>query len=955
MRWTRAPRIRRVLLFLVAILLVSCTRRENRAIDPLLAGFPEREIAVSLTAGNDSALAQAVRDAGYDATDDFLWTVGRESIKAWRHGDDRRYERACAYTRHLSSVFAIVFHDSSHARRNAFLDRLPPEQQARDLRFRTKMIDTQDQPPASAPERIAAYAALLQSFLAAGDETWAAACKWLLAFEEESRGDDEAMMRLLRESCSDFERLGMTKMSCQALGTLGGKYEKEGKIDSMFVCFERARRISNRSRMGYQGARILTFYAGYYRRIGRLELERLFLNRAIDVARRYNAGWYEVRFVRENMTFHANLGCWDVVETLLQRVRALERKCKGRVLGWSEIELLRVDVLEARLRMQRGDVAGADELFDRVRRRLPELGLSHAYRAEDDEISLYRAEGLLANGRPREALDEVRKTLEQPVSESTDFWLARTALFAAKVSLELGDASAAEALLGTFDRYGETDRSDLRAEWTERDAILGTIRLRRGDVEGARAALEEGLRRLEGSLAEMDAGVASYLMLFECGELRRLMHDVTSADTALGYGGELYWNGLYATLGLNRRLAPSRTPLDARPRPANTQPGDKPTIEGFRVRAQEALAGLSRLGAVHSVYFNRDDVIWRWTASRKGIRRDILDVRPSELDSLVKETIAGMSAGTVAGARTGDAPLPRRLREDLGVLARRFLPDEVRLATETGSIFFVTADGPLSHLPFESFDVGTGAAYDPVLAHWDVAYLRFPSQTRRALSPGPGVVLLTTDPKRGHGSGLSPRGTLGYAAVEGDALTARDPRAVSLGGGPVTKSRVMSLWENAPYIYIAGHTDIAPDAPYLASISVGAPSDSAPDVTQIDIADIRAADLGGCGLVVLSGCSSGTPYLRPETEGPSLGDAFLDAGAGAIIQTFWDVTDEDAMRIMTSFIRRWRDAPAPGGQRPSTASLIHEFCDARRGECRGPKGIRHPSYWASFSIEVSAF
>jgi tetratricopeptide (TPR) repeat protein len=780
---------------------------------------------------------------------------------------------------------------------------------------------------------------------------WAASSKWLMAFEEESRGNDAAMMRFLRESCSDFERLGMAKMACQALGTLGSRFEREGKIDSMVASFERARRISNRSRMGYQGARILTFYAAYYGRTGQLELERALLNEAIKVARRYNAGWYEVRFLRESMSFHAYLDCWDVVETLLQRVRAVERKCEGRVLGWSEIELLRVNVLDARLRMRRGDVAGAEDMFDRVMRRLPKLGLSHAYRAEDDEISFYHAEGLLANGRPREALEKLRRAFERPASESTETWLARTALLAAKISLSAGDADSAKAWLEKFDRFGRADPSELRVEWTERDALLGMARLREGDATAARAILEDGLRRLDGSVAGMDAGVASYLALSNCDKLRTLMHEVISDDADAGYGAELYWGSFSVALGSSRRNARAAVSSDAKRVASRTDADHGPTLNGFRAIARETLAGLSRLGAVHCVYLSRDDRIWRWTASQNGIRRDVLNMRSAELDSLVKRTVEGMAAGSGGG----ESPLAGPLRENLRTLACRLLPDEVRLSAVHPNIVFITADGSLGDLPFEALDLGADAVYEPLLYRSDVAYLRPPVRAPAVRASGTGAVLVASHPSTAGSSGFVPAERRAEAPAECDAVIARDTRAVSLSGRSATKSRVLSLWENAPYIYIAGHTEIAPEAPYLAAIPVAAASDPAPHAAQIDIADIRALDLVGCGLVALSGCSSGTPYILPETQGPSLGDAFLDAGAAAVIQTFWDVTDEDAYRIMTSFIRRWKDAPDPSGQGASTAPLIHEFCDARRSESRGPMGVRHPSYWASFSIEVTSF
>ena len=96
------------------------------------------------------------------------------------------------------------------------------------------------------------------------------------------------------------------------------------------------------------------------------------------------------------------------------------------------------------------------------------------------------------------------------------------------------------------------------------------------------------------------------------------------------------------------------------------------------------------------------------------------------------------------------------------------------------------------------------------------------------------------------------------------------------------------------------------------------------------------------GLVVLSGCSSGAPYLTARRAAACLGDAFLDAGAGAVVQTFWDVGDVQARELMTAFV----------GALSQNPSKIRTLNNVRRAALMGPRGVRHPFSWAAFSIQL---
>jgi CHAT domain-containing protein len=144
---------------------------------------------------------------------------------------------------------------------------------------------------------------------------------------------------------------------------------------------------------------------------------------------------------------------------------------------------------------------------------------------------------------------------------------------------------------------------------------------------------------------------------------------------------------------------------------------------------------------------------------------------------------------------------------------------------------------------------------------------------------------------------------------------------------------------------VAAHFLSNPEVPYLTLLPLSAAAaDSPPDASLLVIGDVRKADFAACELVVLSGCATGAPYAEGTVTGPGFGDAFLDAGARAVVQTFWAVPDDAAAATMSEFIRLCRkdDVPVP-----------RAISQVRRGEMRGPDGIRHPYHWAAFCIKLA--
>jgi hypothetical protein len=312
---------------------------------------------------------------------------------------------------------------------------------------------------------------------------------------------------------------------------------------------------------------------------------------------------------------------------------------------------------------------------------------------------------------------------------------------------------------------------------------------------------------------------------------------------------------------------------------------------------------------------------------RLSAQQCLLEVRQA-LEPLQHET---PPRGQVLGPDALD-----RLRH----LAAVLLPRTLRAAGGRTPRLYVSPDGPLGPLPFEALPAAGQQGEQP-LAQWaDIAYVRGWSTSSRH-SAGRRVIVssphLPPDLVERYGWSRD----LAGSEAEAQAALARWPDAILLAGEQATKGAIRAAWPGASVIYLAAHHVRDPAAPFLGFVPLAAPAGAPPDAAMLEIPDIRALDLSACRLAVLASCSSGAPYRTAIRPGPSLGDAFLDSGAAAVVRSFWDVGDQEARDFMRTFLANWDE------DENDAASLGR----ARRLVMATPDGAS-PRVWAAWSVEV---
>lgn len=940
-RILRPAPIGAILAVLLLGLAFSCSRDGKSDPRDLLRGLP-RELADRLVSADDGTLSDYGRSVGWVVLTDAVKTLNRPTHDLHLKGRESDASIVTAYRKRIARVLAIEYDYRFYIDNISFMENLRPESRRALLKLEQEFYAYRAEIHRPAAEKLEKYEMFRETFERYGYVLFVALCEYELSYAWKSIGDEAKSIEHLRAARSRFTECGLLEMTCTTLCELGDYFDGIGEIDSMAFYYEKARRIAERSRLPAEAADVNSIYARYYERQGRLSLAHNLLATAMDICREYKGEYVELGHIVEAMIFEADLGCWHVVDRLLARARVLQTRHGDDLGEYRELYNLRIDLMEGRLTMARNDVDRAESFFRKAEREIEDLHMPYTREPEIARLYVHWSEGLLENNRPKAALEIARRGHRVSREARLADYSARFSLLMAKAAFHGDDPELCRWALGEFDSFAAPEEMALERERVEKFALLGRLELDRGERQAAERALEAGVNRLRRFASTTDASVQSYLWINQCEELRRLMLDLTSHDPALGYGAELLWQDFYRVLGGNRGR--ERAAADGRHSAESagslTGAEEKWTLDDLAQRAAALRARIAELGATHCVYSTRGGRIWRWTASSDGIQRDVLDTSPELLRKRIDEV---WEAVALARPQTGP---PAGLSENLRALGRSLLPLRVFGGTPSpgNGPLLITADGFLGRVPFEAFDVGGEGEYVPLLTRCDVAYLRYLHDGNRAPSNQPGVILVNASPPgtaREHHLGQQ---ELKQALKEGQTVAAVEPSGILLSGEDATKANLEAVWQTAPFIYFAAHMLRDPQVPYLMLIPLAEPEGLAtPGEAYLAFEDIRAADFGRCDIVVLSGCSSGAPYVDIRNAAPSLGHAFLDAGARSVVQTFWDVSDEDAGGLMSRFIPMWRD-PAMDD--------VHALGEVRRIVFRGSRGIEDLSAWASFYIET---
>jgi len=153
------------------------------------------------------------------------------------------------------------------------------------------------------------------------------------------------------------------------------------------------------------------------------------------------------------------------------------------------------------------------------------------------------------------------------------------------------------------------------------------------------------------------------------------------------------------------------------------------------------------------------------------------------------------------------------------------------------------------------------------------------------------------------------------------------------------KEGVMEAFESArrgvEIFHFAGHSVVTDGNAGLLFAS----KESDKGGRLLNSSTVLGQDWSRCGLAVLSACSTGTGERNSFVNPESLVRAFLNAGAGRVIASRWNVDSAATEKFMRTFYRS-----VLAGAPPSTA--LRRAAEILR---RDPL-TDHPYYWAAFQL-----
>lgn len=316
------------------------------------------------------------------------------------------------------------------------------------------------------------------------------------------------------------------------------------------------------------------------------------------------------------------------------------------------------------------------------------------------------------------------------------------------------------------------------------------------------------------------------------------------------------------------------------------------------------------------------------------VRRHSLSLVAHPVGSQEMEHLA---AGMLSALRE-DSPAQESRQAGAALFEHLLRPVAARL--EDADRLIIVPDKVLSAVPF-------AALYDP--AHASYLVERWP------LSVEPGASfyvarrreppasprqwrLLAVAPAQP--AGLEKLGGLPGAAAEAAETAELFPRHRLLAGEEATRSRFLSAMRAADAVEFAGHAIANPEQPSLSRL-VLSPDPAASGSTMLFARELRRVPLGHLHLVVLSACAT-APGSRARGEGVAgMAQAFLEAGASAVLATLWRV-DDAAARCMVIEFHRQLLAGQDGASavRAAQLALLHD-----RDET-----MRKSSGWAAFEL-----
>jgi CHAT domain-containing protein/tetratricopeptide (TPR) repeat protein len=338
------------------------------------------------------------------------------------------------------------------------------------------------------------------------------------------------------------------------------------------------------------------------------------------------------------------------------------------------------------------------------------------------------------------------------------------------------------------------------------------------------------------------------------------------------------------------------------------------------------------------------EMLWIACLTKTGLALRSLPIRSSTLDSLVKSYRRSIGADDFEAFWEKANKNPALTFHESEKLSKKLY--EILIAPSADLLrgvkqLVIVVDGSLSYLPFASLKAPVHKENEFLLHDYVVAY-----------APSATVWHILSTENAGHAANHPNNALLLALDSPGIPFARKEVVRLAEGFADATvwtsktfdknelKDRLRSRWA---YLHFATHAQVHDDQPLYSFLALA--EDYQHPERQLFLSEILQLDFSATRLVTLSACETALGRITSGEGMMGLTQAFLCAGAAALLTSLWQVDDERTHRLMTDFYHQLMDerlSPA-AALRQAQLAMIEDLSKRR------PR-FPFPYLWAPFIL-----
>jgi CHAT domain-containing protein/tetratricopeptide (TPR) repeat protein len=754
-----------------------------------------------------------------------------------------------------------------------------------------------------------------------------------LGLVEAWAGDPHAALELLREARvfadSADDAVGLEN----ALGQTGVVYSILGQPGLALAMLDSAIAVARANDMPREEANDLVVIAGIYADAGDVEQAL----RAYEAARRINEelglAMEQGTVLREEAVLRASRGALQPARRDAERALTLHRESGAR--GEEFFDLLALAEIERRAE-QRGS---ATRILAQARPLAAELGSRQA------RVLLAIAEARMADdaGDPRQVVSgladvesDARFAGAAAVAEVDALRLRAWSALGQLDSAVVAGRRAIEAIESIRDGFASAPlRTSFIADRSSVYADLVLALLQQGDTDGAFAAADAARgRAIMEHLAAARPGARRGAAMRDLAEAERLLRRIDQLVARLAREESSQPQqraAMHGSIGdeLMRSIERARSDYRTLLVQVAEQDPDRARLIGVRpANAAEIRTTLRPREAVME-FLPTAERLFVFVVRNDGVRVASSAVPAAELADRVRLARELLGAPGIPGREHAVSEALHRLLF-APALELGYLQDVEQL--------FVVPHGALAYLPFAALrDAGTdrAAVDDFVLTLLPSASVLPLLRGRVRASLDARAVAFAPFPER-----------LPSTAQEAHAFRRAVPRATAVVGARASEAALRDALAHGRIVHVASHGIMNARNPLFSRIELARGRGGSADDGRLEVHELLDAAVAS-PLVFLSGCQTalggawGTSFDQGE-DYATLAQAFLLAGAGAVVATLWRIEDEGAAAFAARFYQHLARLPPAGA------------LAAAQRDLRVHPRWSDPYYWAAYTLSGTA-